>query len=100
MKTKFRVLLALICITLLLVTLLLNFGNRSPLLVLAESHNRNLPTPTPYPTAWPGVTSQILGKYAHSEVVTKTVYGVEMSAANYRIENAELKLDFCSLKTE
>ncbi len=72
-----------------------NEGAKSESAASARELYRTLPTPTPYPTSLPGFTSQVMEKYARSEVITQTVNGVEMSAANFRLENNALKVEVC-----
>jgi hypothetical protein len=51
------------------------------------------PAADPSPT--PGVATLALQKYAHSEIQTVSTNGIEMSAANFRLENNEIKVDIC-----
>ncbi len=53
------------------------------------------PTPTTLPTSVPGFIEQKLQPYAQSEISVQTVNGVEMAAANFRIEEGEFRADVC-----
>jgi hypothetical protein len=64
---------------------------------------QNLPTPTALSETKPGGSAQVLEKFADSEITTQMVNGVEMSAANFRVEQNEiigmdeLRADVCFL---
>lgn len=63
--------------------------------VAAEGLKVKIDTPTPYATSIPSFVVQVLQKHARSEVLTRTVHGVEMSAANFRVEGDDFKVDVC-----
>ena len=75
--------------------LFLAHSNRSTETVSAANLPDNLPTPTAYATALPGVSVQVMQKFAQGEILTQTAQGVEISAANFRIEKDNLKVDVC-----
>lgn len=64
-------------------------------IVGAENLPRNLPTITPFPTGVPGVSLQAMQKFTHSETSTTRAHNIEMSVANYRVENNLLLVDLC-----
>jgi hypothetical protein len=98
MKAKKLIFLSLAVFSLFLVLFVsINVSRRSPTKVFAGEIPKNLPTPTPYATSLPGLSTQILQKFSQSEVTTQTAQGVEMSATNFRLENNELLVDICYL---
>lgn len=53
----------------------------------------------PYPIAVkPGVSVLAIQKFARSEILTTSANGLEMSAANFRVEDNVLKVDVCYQK--
>lgn len=98
MKTKKLILLSLAGFSLFWVLFLYFYvSRRSATAVSADEIPQNLPTPTPYTISTPGLSAQVLQKFSQSDVVTQTAQGIEMSAANFRIENNELLVDVCYL---
>ena len=53
---------------------------------------QSVPTPTP------GVSATAMQKFAHTEILTVSTNGLEMSAANFRMEENVLKVDVCYQK--
>ena len=70
-------------------------SNRNTETASAANLPDNLPTPTAYATALPGVSVQVMQKFAQGEILTQTAQGVEISAANFRVEEDRLKVDVC-----
>jgi hypothetical protein len=71
------------------------FSRKSTPVASAAELPKGLPTPTAYATALPGVSMQVMQKFAQGEILTQTAQGVEISAANFRIEKDNLKVDVC-----
>ncbi|MBI3173009.1 MAG: hypothetical protein HYZ25_04780 [Chloroflexi bacterium] len=70
-------------------------SNRNTETASAANLPDHFPTPTAYATALPGVSVQVMQKFAQGEILTQTAQGVEISAANFRIEKDNLKVDVC-----
>jgi hypothetical protein len=81
-------------ILLLVILIPLSFRKNVPGASAAELP-RNLPTPTPYATALPGISVQVMQEFAHGEILTQEANGVEVSAANFRVEQDQLMVDVC-----
>ncbi len=61
-----------------------------------ELSTGKITTPTPLPTAIPGVSALAIQKYAQSgKIMTQQKFGIDISAANFRYENEEIKVDVC-----
>lgn len=53
-------------------------------------------TPTPLPTAISGVSALAIQKYAQDgKIITQQQFGFDISAANFRYENEEIRADVC-----
>lgn len=52
-------------------------------------------TPTPLPTAISGVSASAIQKYAQGKILTQQKFGIDISSANFRYENSEIKADVC-----
>ena len=70
-------------------------SRKSTPVVPAAELPKGLPIPTAYATALPGVSVQVMQKFAQGEILTQTAQGVEISAANFRVEEDRLKVDVC-----
>ncbi|GER78398.1 MAG: hypothetical protein M5U11_03595 [Anaerolineales bacterium] len=70
-------------------------GGKAKSFALAKDLYGDLPTPTLYPTSLPGISARVLQKIASTEIQTVSANGIEMSAANFRLENNEVKVDIC-----
>jgi hypothetical protein len=95
MKTRNLAIAVLISIGLLSGILVSKHFKQDVPAVSAANLPSNLPTPTPYATALPGISVQALQKYARSEILTASVNGLEISVANFRIEKNEVLVDAC-----
>jgi len=100
MKSKTLVPAILFGVALLFGTLLFISGKENGTSVVsADSFPRNIPTLTPYPTAvLPGVSVMAIQKFADSGIQTTSANGIEISAANFRVEDKILKVDVCFQK--
>lgn len=96
MKTRKLVVTGFV-VTILILAIFINAneGGKIESAASAKDLFRNLPTPTLYPTSLPGISVRALQKYALSEILTVSAGGIEMSAANFRLENNEFKVDLC-----
>lgn len=52
-------------------------------------------TPTISPTSLPSVSRVAIQKYADAQIQSSTINGVEISASNFRVEGAYLKINTC-----
>lgn len=95
MKTKIIGFAILAGVFFLLTTLFFVNKNETATVVSAKERYVNHTTPTPFATHVPGVSVQALQKHARSKIVTSSVRGVEMSAANFRVEDNLLMADIC-----
>lgn len=95
MKTKIM-LLALIGIVLFLSAFaLLRNGQESISVVSAQDLYEKSPTITPYSPSVLGVSESAIQKYARSEIVSSSAHGIQISAANFRIDGNKFKADVC-----
>jgi hypothetical protein len=95
MKKKFAVFVAMLVMALSIVLFAVFYQARHISTVSAEPFFNKLPTVTPYATSMPSVSVHVLQNYAKSEILTSSAHGFEVSAANFRVENNEIKADVC-----
>lgn len=96
MKTKMVPVILLSSAALFVGFIVLTYtSNNNPPSVSAGQLPNNLATPTPYATSIPGISAQVLEKFADTEVTTQMVNGVEMSAANFRSKKNDFYVDVC-----
>lgn len=95
---KTRIVFSLIAIVLVAGLILVTQNIPHPVsnVQAVELSRGKIVTPTPLPTAIPGVSALAIQKYAQgSKVITRQKSGFDISAANFRYENEEIKVDVC-----
>jgi hypothetical protein len=61
----------------------------------AQDRYKDLATVTPYAPSVLGVSENALQKYAHSEIITNSAHGIQISVTNFRIDGNAFKADVC-----
>ena len=95
MKTKIALSVGTILLVFITMLVLLNASHTGSNAQASVLYKEKSKTPTPLPTAISGVSATAIQKYANGKVLTQQKFGVDMSSANFRYENNEIKVDVC-----
>lgn len=95
MKTKIVFSVAAIALVATLIIVLLNAPHTYSSAQASGIYKEKSATPTPLPTAISGVSASAIQKYAQGGVITQQKFGFDISAANFRYEDEEIKVDVC-----
>lgn len=96
MKTKIVFSLIAIALAAGLILVTLGVPPAASNVQAVELSRGKITTPTPFPTAISRVSALAIQKYAQgSKIVTRQKFGFDISAANFRYENEEIKVDVC-----
>lgn len=95
MKTKITVSVTVTALVFIAIFLFLNTLQNTSSAEASALYKEKNATPTPWPAAISGVSASAIEKYANGKVLTQQKLGVDMSAANFRYENNEIKADVC-----
>lgn len=95
MKTKIAFSVAIIALVATIVFFLLSAPHTNSNVGASALYKEKSNTPTPLPTEISGVSASAIQKYAQGKILTQRRFGIDISSANFRYENSEIKADVC-----